>query len=576
MLKVKNLVKDYVLEDATVRALDGINFEVNDNEIVGIMGRSGSGKTTLMMVLRGIEHFNEGEIQLDNLILTPDSPYEDMMAMKGMTAIHLQRNFGIWPGSTIENIIRRLYSLRVGQEALPSKDHPDYDDLYAESMEFLKLVGLDHKAEHFSPVLSGGEKQRLLIARQIAANPKLLLLDEPATMTCPATKQEVLDTIKKVQQKTGIIIIIVSHLPEIHSYLADKVIWLEEGKIVAEGKPDDLIEDFLKGMKPEVPLPELKEDKTVIRVEDLCQRYFLVRQGEVLDIEDMNVEFKKGEITALIGPSGAGKTTLLHAMDGLIYPDEGEINFLLDNKWVDTTIYSPDRMELRRRTSIMYQEFALYPNTPVKHQLAYKLGVKGMHVLEYARKKAKELSIPDEHLDAIYRLTDVGGESAQEELERMGYSLDITSLLFPKSPLDEVMKHAVPIFEAMELPLSVLDSKPYQMSGGENVRAALALAMITNPDYLLLDEPFGDLDPITLREVANSLKVVSEKFGTTIVLISHHMDFVSEVAHRTILIDNGDITMDGDPLAVTSKLIEIGHASYMEHAIVDYQIENMK
>ena len=576
MLKVKNLVKDYVMEDATVRALDGINFEVNDGEIVGIMGRSGSGKTTLMMVLRGIEHFNEGEIQLDNLTLTPESPYEDMRAMKGMTAIHLQRNFGLWSGSAIENIIRRLYSLRVGQEALPSKEHPDYDDLYAESMEFLKLVGLAHKAEHYSPVLSGGEKQRLLIARQIAANPKLLLLDEPATMTCPATKQEVLDTIKRVQQKTGIITIIVSHLPEIHSYLADKVIWLEEGKIVAEGKPDDLIEDFLKGMKPEVPLPELKEDKTVIRVEDLCQRYFLVRQGEVLDIEDMNVEFKKGEITALIGPSGAGKTTLLHAMDGLIYPDEGETNFMLDGKWVDTTIYSPDRMELRRRTSIMYQEFALYPNTPIKHQLAYKLGVKGMHVLEAARDKAKELGIPDEHLDAIYRLTDVGGESAQEELERMGYSLDIISLLFPSGSLEDVTKHAGPIFDAMKLPMSVLDSKPYQLSGGENVRAALALAMITNPDYLLLDEPFGDLDPITLREVANSLKVVSEKFGTTIILISHHMDFVTEVAHRAILIDNGDITMDGDPLAVTSKLIEIGHASYMEHAIVDYQIENMK
>jgi len=576
MLKVKNLVKDYVMEDATVRALDGINFEVNDGEIVGIMGRSGSGKTTLMMVLRGIEHFNEGEIQLDNLTLTPESPYEDMMAMKGMTAIHLQRNFGLWSGSAIENIIRRLYSLRVGQEALPSKEHPDYDDLYAQSMEFLKLVGLEHKAEHYSPVLSGGEKQRLLIARQIAANPKLLLLDEPATMTCPATKQEVLDTIKKVQQKTGIITIIVSHLPEIHSYLADKLIWLEEGKIVEEGKPDDLIEDFLKGMKPEVPLPELKEDKVVIKVEDLCQRYFLVRQGEVLDIEDMNVEFKKGEITALIGPSGAGKTTLLHAMDGLIYPDEGETNFMLDGKWVDTTIYSPDRMELRRRTSIMYQEFALYPNTPVKHQLAYKLGVKGMHVLEAARDKAKELGIPDEHLDAIYRLTDVGGESAQEELERMGYSLDIISLLFPSGSLEDVTKHAGPIFDAMKLPMSVLDSKPYQLSGGENVRAALALAMITNPDYLLLDEPFGDLDPITLREVANSLKVVSEKFGTTIILISHHMDFVTEVAHRAILIDNGDITMDGDPLAVTSRLIEIGHATYMEHAIVDYKIENMK
>ncbi len=106
------------------------------------------------------------------------------------------------------------------------------------------------------------------------------------------------------------------------------------------------------------------------------------------------------------------------------------------------------------------------------------------------------------------------------------------------------------------------------------MRAALALAMITNPEYLLLDEPFGDLDPITLREVSNALKNISKHFGTTIILISHHMDFVTEVAHRAILIDNGDITMDGDPLAVTSKLIEIGHATYMEHAMTDYAINS--
>ena len=572
MLKVKNLVKDYELDDANVRALDGVSFEVNDGEIVGIMGESGSGKTTLLKILRGVEGFNEGNIELDGLSITPNSPDDDFRKLKDMTAIHLQRNFGLWPGAAIENIIRRLYSKETGQESLPARDHPYYEDLYEESMKYLKLVGLDHKAEHFSMVLSGGEKQRLLIARQLAANPNLLLLDEPATMTCPATKQEVLDTIKKVQQHTGVKVIIVSHLPEIHSYLADRLIWIENGKVVGDGKPEPLIKEFLTKMKPDVVLPELKEDKVVIKVRDLCQRYYLVRQGEVLDIEDMNVDFKKGEIVALTGPSGAGKTTLLHAMDGLIYPDDGDINFLMDDEWVDVAHYSPKRMELRRRTSIMYQEFALYPNSPIKNQLAYKLGVKGMHVLEAARKKAKELSIPEKDLDAIYRLTDVGGEKAKEELEKMGYNTDIISILFPSSSIEEVLKHAEPIFHAMRLPLSVLNAKPYQLSGGENVRAALALAMITKPDYLLLDEPFGDLDPITLREVANALKNISKHFGTTVILISHHMDFVTEVAHRVILIDNGDITMDGDPLAVTSKLIEIGHATYMEHAMADYAI----
>jgi len=573
MLKITNLIKDYELDDTKVRALDGVSFEMNDGEIVGIMGQSGGGKTTLLMILRGIEHFNGGMIELDDLTVTPDSPDEDFRKLKSITAIHLQRNFGIWPGSTIENIIRRLHSKKVGHEALPSRSHPDYDDLYAQSMEYLKLVGLDHKAEHFSAVLSGGEKQRLLIARQLAAKPRLLLLDEPATMTCPATKQEVLDTIKNIQQETKIKTIIVSHLPEIHAYLADRVIWLEDGKVVDEGKPEPITKVFLTGMKPEIPLPELKEDKVVIKVKDMCQRYFLIRQGEVLDIEDMNVEFKKGEITALIGPSGAGKTTLLHVMDGLIYPDEGEVCFSLDDKWVDVTIYNFNRMELRRRTSIMYQEFALYPNSPIRHQLAYKLGVKGNQVIENAKKKADELGISDEHLESLYRLTDVGGEDMQKELDRMGYPPEILSTLFPSSSIEEVFKYAEPIFQAIRLPLSILNAKPYQLSGGENVRAALALAMITNPEYLLLDEPFGDLDPITLRDVANALKNISKRFGTTIIFISHHMDFVTEVAHRAILIDNGDITMDKDPLTVTRKLVEIGHATYMKHAMVDYQIK---
>lgn len=572
MLKVENLVKDYDVDGAKVRVLDGVSFEVNDGEIIGIMGRSGGGKTTLMKVLRGVENFVEGEIKLDGLTINPDSSFNDIRKLKEVTAIHLQRNFGLWTGSAIENIIRRIYSHRVGQEALPSRDHPDFDDLYAQSMEYLKLVGLEHKAEHFSSVLSGGEKQRLLIARQLAAKPKLLLLDEPATMTCPATKQEVLDTIKRVHQETGIMTIVVSHLPEIHGYLADRVIWLEDGKIVAQGDPESTLKEFLKDIRPIVPLPDIKEENTVIKVNNLSQRYYLIRQGQVLDIEDMTVEFKKGEITAIIGPSGGGKTTLLHAMDGLIYPDEGEICYLLDNDWVDITIYNPSRMELRRRTSIMYQEFALYPNSPIKHQLAYKLGVKGMHVVENARKKAKELSISEEDLDIIYRLTDVGGEEAQEKLEKMGYQTNIISILFPSSSMDEVKKYAEPIFEAMNLPLSALEAKPYQLSGGENVRAALALATITQPEYLLLDEPFGDLDPRTLREVANSLKRFNEQFNTTIIFISHHMDFVNELAHRAIMIENGKITMDDEPMAVTKKLIQVGHASYMKHALKDYSI----
>ncbi len=563
MLKVNNIVKDYVIDSDRVRALNGVSFDIKEGEILGIIGRSGGGKSTILKVLRGIEPFVEGSFELDGFTIKPDASAADIRKLQKMTAIHLQRNFGLWPGAAYENVLRRLYAERFGYEILPDKDAPYYDELYEESLEYLKLVNLDKKAEHSSAVLSGGEKQRLLIARQLAANPHLLLLDEPATMTCPATKQGVLDTIKNVNERLKLKTLVVSHLPEVHRYLAHRVLWLENGKIIEEGEPEAVVNKFMQKMKTVVPMPQLKSDKKVIKVSNVSKRYWLIRQGEVLDLDSINLDFKEGEIVALIGPSGAGKTTLLHAMDGLVYPDDGEIEFLVDNDWVEMSTYSPKRMEVRRITSIMYQEFALSPHSTIKQQLAYRLGVKGQRVIEESRKRAKELGISDKDLDELYRMTDMPEENSKEILARMGFTPAILGVLFPSYPLTEVLNYAKPIFEAVDLPLDVLDVKPYQISGGENVRAALALALASKPSILLLDEPFGDLDPITLRDVANSLKNINKKFNTTIIFISHHVDFIKEVAQRAVLIDKGHIVMDGDPKEVCNEFIKASEARYL-------------
>lgn len=567
MLKVNNLVKDYVIDSDTIRVLDGVSFDVKEGEILGIIGRSGGGKSTILKVLRGMEPFVGGSFELDGFTVKPDASIEDKKTLQKMAAIHLQRNFGLWSGATYENVLRRVYAEKFGYESLPDRDSPYYQEFYEKSLEYLKLVNLDSKAEHFSQVLSGGEKQRLLIARQLASKPKLLLLDEPATMTCPATKQGVLDTIKNVNEKLKLKTIVVSHLPEIHSYLADRVLWLENGKIIDEGEPEEILNKFLKKMKPAIPMPARTLDKTVIKVNNLSKRYWLIRQGEVLDLDKINLEFKQGEIVGLIGPSGAGKTTLLHAMDGLIYPDDGEIEFRVNDDWVEMSTYSPKRMEVRRITSIMYQEFALTPHSTIKQQLAFRLGVKGQNVVEEARKRAKELGISDLDLDEMYKMTDMPEENGKEKLAKMGYTPAILGVLFPSYPLTEVLKFAQPVFEAVDLPIEVLDVKPYQISGGENVRAALALALSTQPSILLLDEPFGDLDPITLRDVANALKNVNKTFNTTIIFISHHIDFIREVAQRAILIDKGHIVMDGAPGKVCDEFIKASHAKYLDHCI---------
>lgn len=570
MLKVNNLVKDYVIDSDTVRVLKDVSFDIKDGEILGIIGRSGGGKSTILKVLRGMEPFSGGSFELDGFTVRPGASHDDNTILHKITAIHLQRNFGLWPGAAYESVLRRLYAEKCGFEQLPEKDSPYYDELYEQSMEYLKLVNLENKAEHFSAVLSGGEKQRLLIARQLAAKPQLLLLDEPATMTCPATKQEVLDTIKNVNEKTGLKTLVVSHLPEVHSYLAHRVLWLEGGKIVEEGEPEYVLKKFLRKMKPSIPMPARKSDKTLIKVTDLSKRYWLFRQGEVLDLDNINLEFKEGEIVALIGPSGAGKTTLLHAMDGLVYPDEGEIEFLVDNDWIEMSTYSSKRMEVRRITSIMYQEFALSPHSTIKQQIAYKLGVKGQNVVEESRKRAKELGISDKDLDELYRMTDMPEENAKERLAKMGFTPAILGVLFPSYPLTEVLNYTKPVFEAVDLPISVLDAKPYQMSGGENVRAALAMALASKPSILLLDEPFGDLDPITLRDVANSLKNINKTFNTTIIFVSHHVDFIREVAQRAVLIDKGHIVLDGDPREVCKEFIKASNAKYLNVCIEDY------
>ena len=172
MIKIKNLSKTFTMEDGPqIKALDNVNLEVAEGEILGIIGRSGSGKSTLLRVLRGVEPFDQGEIEIGDVKVTPDSSSYYFRKLREVTAIHLQRSFGLWSETTLNNVIRKLYGAKYGDEALTDFDFA-YDEFEDEAMEILRVVGLDHKADHFAPVLSGGEKQRLIMARQLAKNQK--------------------------------------------------------------------------------------------------------------------------------------------------------------------------------------------------------------------------------------------------------------------------------------------------------------------------------------------------------------------------------------------------------------------
>ncbi len=564
MISVKNVSKTYKMKDgAEVKALDDISIDVSKGEILGIIGVSGSGKSTLLRILRGVESFDSGEIMIDDVDVKYDSNPYYFRKLREATAIHLQRSFGLWSETALQNVIRKLNGVKYGDEGLTNFDSA-YDEFGEEAREILKVVGLEEKTDHFAPVLSGGEKQRLIMARQLAKKPKVLLLDEPATMSCPKTKQDILNAIKNINKELGVTVIIVSHLPEVHLYLSDRLVLMENGKVIDEGTPRTIIPKFIMEMdEPEPPREPGEIGDPVIKVADIKKKFVLLKGGNVLKIEDINFDVKKGEIISLIGQSGAGKTVLLRMMAGLEIPDAGDVLFKLNNDWVDMQQPGIVRMKVRRKLGFMHQEFSLVHHATVKDQIAGRLGVKGENVISNAKKVAKELGISEQVLDVLYQLTDLPETEAKIKLEKVGLTPDILEKLFPSFPDTEVNKYAKPVFEALDLPMEILDRRSYELSGGQKVRATLALILTSQPEVLILDEPFGDLDPITLRIVSNSLKRINKKFNTTILMVSHHVDFIEEVSNRAILMEEGELVMDGDPHKLSEEFIKRCNADYL-------------
>ncbi|WP_220607877.1 ATP-binding cassette domain-containing protein [Methanobrevibacter oralis] len=565
MIKVENVSKEYKLDDASVvSALKNVSFEVKEGEILGIMGRSGSGKTTLLRALRGVEHIDEGSITVGDRSINSQSSQFYYNELKKVTAIHLQRSFGLWPETVRQNVLRKLYARRYFDEGSTDFEIAE-SEFGKEADELLKLVSLDHKEDHYAAVLSGGEKQRLIIARQLAKQPNILLLDEPATMACPKTKQEILDAVKKINQELNITIVFVSHLPDVQKYLADRVILLEDGEIKQEGSPEEITDKFMEGMDDIFDIENMSGDEDLININNVNKRFYLLHGGEVLKIEDINFKVQKENILSIVGPSGAGKTILLRILAGLDNPDNGDVKYLVDGKWSDIEVPGLNRMKIRSKLGFMHQEFALNHYATVIDQLATRLGYKNQDVVKEARARAERLGINEKLLDSFYLLTDLQESEAKDRLEQVGLAPEILNDLFPKFPESATREAVSDIFESLDLDLDILYRKSYELSGGQKVRVMLALILVSKPKFLFLDEPFGDLDPITLRDVANALKKISKEYGITIVMISHNTDFIKELSNRALFMDDGKIIDDSENTdEIVANFIDYCHADYLK------------
>lgn len=403
----------------------------------------------------------------------------------------LQRTFALYEDDTvIENVMKSI----TGHE-------PDESTYMA--IDFIEMAQMSHRITHIARDLSGGEKQRVVLARQIAKEPMLFLADEPTGTLDPKTAELIHQALLEGVKEKGTTMVITSHWPEVMRKLCDNVIWIDKGKIIEQCEPEKVVQKFLD----QVPLPEkrdiIKTGGPIIKMEGVKKYYYSIERGVVKAVDDITLTVNEGEIFGIVGLSGAGKTTLSRILYGLTDPSNGKIAVKLGDNWVDMTEKGfMGRGRVKPYLGILHQEYSLYPHRNVLGNLT----------------EAISLELPAEFakMKAVYVLKAVG--------------------------FDE------------EYSNNLLSKYPDELSGGERHRVALAQVLIKEPNIVILDEPTGTMDPITRVQVTDSIRKAREELNQTFLIISHDMDFVLDVCDRASLMRGGKILKIGDPQTIVDDL----------------------
>ncbi len=522
-------IKDLTIAYDGVKVLKNINLNINEGEVVGILGRSGSGKTILMHALRGAEEYEEisGSIvyhlahcekcgHIDppskvgetcrNCKEGDMKPFEadfvklslhanDRREVSKRVAIMLQRTFALYGDDrVITNVMNSL--TEIGYKG---------GDAMSRAMELLEDVRMSHRMMHVARDLSGGEKQRVVLARQLVRNPMLLLADEPTGTLDPNTADVVHDVIENAVKAYNMTMVITSHWSEVIEELADKAIILEDGAIVSEGDPKAVAAEFMKMVSHIDKKDNVQLGDNIIEVKNLVKKYISVTRGVVNAVNDVTFDVKQGEIYGLAGTSGAGKTTTSEILMGIVQPTRGEVNVRVGDEWVDMKDPGPDnRGRAKKYMGILHQEYGLYTHRTIIDNLTESIGI-----------------------DLPY---EIAMRKAVKTLVTTGFSEEKAKNILPKMADD--------------------------ISEGERHRVALAQILMKEPNIIIMDEPTGTMDPVTKIEVTRSILRAREEMGDTFVIVSHDMDFLYEACDRVALMRDGKIVDIGRPDTVLSQLTE--------------------
>jgi methyl coenzyme M reductase system subunit A2 len=522
LISVENLCMDF---DGK-RVLDTISFELSEGEILGIIGRSGAGKTVLMQLMRGVEQPPTSGKIIYHIAVCDGCEYVDVPSKRGKpcpkcggelkaadvdfwdeanekmkrrimsrTAIMFQRTFALYGNDrVIENVLH----------ALDDIDYP-VEKSINRAADLLDQVRLSHRMMHIARDLSGGEKQRVVLARQLAKEPFILYADEPTGTLDPDTAKIVHSMLLEAGKMNNMGMVVTSHFSQVIEDVADRALLLVDGKVTKLGSPVEVIRQFMKDYRDqeEFEAPEIGEK--ILSAKDVIKRYISVDRGVVKAVNGVSFEVFTKEIFGIIGKSGAGKTTLSRIISGIIEPTSGEMNIKIGDDWIDMT---KPGIEFRGRAKgylgLLHQEYDLFPHRTVLDNLTDAIG------LEFP----KELAI----------------RKAVITLRMAGFT-------------EEKSK-------------DILERYPSQLSEGERHRVALAQVLIREPRLVILDEPTGTMDPITKLDVKHSIMHSRDEMEETFIVVSHDMEFVRDICDRLALMRGGRIVMIGKTAEVLASLTD--------------------
>ncbi|MFF0573801.1 dipeptide ABC transporter ATP-binding protein [Streptosporangium saharense] len=498
-------VEDLTVSFGTLEAVRGVSLAVNPGECVAIVGESGSGKSVTARSLIGLTGENA-------------TVRASRLRVDGQDALRFgERQWrqvrGTRVGYVLQDALVSLDPLRpVGKEIAETlKLHGTVPRAEIEErvVELLREVGVPEpelRAGQYPHELSGGLRQRALIASAIACDPELLIADEPTTALDVTVQAQILRLLDE-RRGAGTALLLISHDLAVVAQLADRVLVMKDGVVVEEGPTGRVLTDpahpytrallaaipgeHSKGTRLSVtsghpqPAPQRPPGEVVIEARGLVKD-FRGRRA----VDEVSFELRAGETLGLVGESGSGKTTVARLVLGLLEADGGQA--LIEGRtWREMT--ARQRREARRHIQVVYQD-------------------------------------PLSSFDPRFSVRQILDEA----------------LMVGGVPRAERRDQALLLLDQVGLDGGVLERRPRQLSGGQRQRVAIARALAPRPRVLVCDEPVSALDVSVQAQVLDLLADLQADLGVAYLFVSHHLGVIHHVSDRVVVLKEGRVVETGD------------------------------